>query len=49
VIERIERGEDVAIIMHSYGGAPATQAVNGPGREEREKAGKKGGDFQLIA
>lgn len=49
VIERVERGEDVAIIMHSYGGAPATQAVNGLGREEREKAGKKGGDFQLIA
>jgi hypothetical protein len=41
VINRVERGEDVAIIMHSYGGAPATEAVKGLGREEREKAGKK--------
>jgi hypothetical protein len=49
VVGRVERGEDVAIIMHSYGGAPATEAVRGLGREEREKAGKKGGDFQFIA
>jgi hypothetical protein len=49
VTERVERDEDVAIIMHSYGGAPATEAVNGLGREERGKAGKKGGDFQFIA
>jgi len=49
VIERVERGEDVAIIMHSYGGTPATEAVKGLGREEREKAGKKGGYFKFIA
>jgi hypothetical protein len=49
VIERVERDKDVAIIMYNYGGAPATDAVNGLGREEREKAGKKGGDFQFIA
>jgi len=48
VIERVERGEDVAIIMHSYGGAPATEAVKGLGREEREKAGKKGGVVRMI-
>jgi hypothetical protein len=45
VIERVERGEDVPISMHSYGGAPATEAVKGLGREEREKVGKNGGDF----
>ena len=39
VVERVERGENVAIIMHSYGGAPATEAVKGLGIEEREKAG----------
>jgi alpha-beta hydrolase superfamily lysophospholipase len=44
VMECAERGEDVAIIMHSYGGAPATEAVKGLGREERKKEGQKGGD-----
>jgi pimeloyl-ACP methyl ester carboxylesterase len=44
----IEHGQDVLLVMHSYGGMVGTQAAAGLGREERSKQGKKGGIVKLL-
>ena len=36
----MDNGEDVALAMHSYGGAPSCEAVRGLSREDRAKEGK---------
>lgn len=36
-------GRDVVVIGHSYGGTPASQCVEGLGKEEREGRGERGG------
>lgn len=42
-----DEGKDVVIFGHSYGGTPASEAVKGLSKAEREKEGKKGGVVRL--
>ncbi len=44
----LDHGVDVIVLMHSYGGMPGTQALEGLGKAEREKMGEKGGVVRLI-
>ncbi|KAK7726333.1 hypothetical protein SLS57_003419 [Botryosphaeria dothidea] len=44
----VEQGEDVVLVMHSYGGIPGMQSVEGFSRAERERAGKAGGVVKLV-
>lgn len=49
IIEKLaDRGDDVVVLMHSYGGQVGSEAVKSVGKEERQKAGKKGGVVKLI-
>lgn len=49
IIEKIaDKGKDVIVVMHSYGGAVGTEAVKDVGKEERQKNGKVGGVVRLI-
>ncbi|KAJ4318650.1 hypothetical protein N0V84_006738 [Fusarium piperis] len=41
--ELADRGNDVILIAHSYGGTPATESVRGLGKKERQKNGLQGG------
>lgn len=43
-----DRGEDVLLITHSYGGTPATESVRGLTKKERKKQGKHGGVVGLA-
>lgn len=44
----IEHGQDVVLVMHSYGGMVGTQAAAGLGKAEREKRGQAGGVARLF-
>ncbi|OCL00253.1 alpha/beta-hydrolase [Cenococcum geophilum 1.58] len=48
VTKCVDSGEDVAAIMHSYGGAPSCEAVGGLSKEDRAKEGKTGGVTRMI-
>ncbi|KAK7715232.1 hypothetical protein SLS64_003930 [Diaporthe eres] len=48
IAEEADRGQDVVVFMHSYGGVVGTEACRGLGKKEREAAGKKGGVVRLI-
>lgn len=49
VIEALaDNGKDVVVVMSSYGGIPATQAVKGLTQKERQEQGKKGGVRRLV-
>ncbi|KAK0299670.1 hypothetical protein LTR82_018341, partial [Friedmanniomyces endolithicus] len=43
-----DRGEDVLLVMHSRGGHCGSDAAQGFGKTDREKAGKKGGIVRLV-
>ncbi|CAM6095214.1 unnamed protein product [Calypogeia fissa] len=43
-----EQARDVVVLMHSYGAAPGTKALNGLAKTVREKEGKKGGVIGLV-
>lgn len=44
----LDSGEDVLVVMHSYGGVPGTQGMKGLSKDERRKAGKPGGVVGLV-
>lgn len=44
----IDGGEDVVLVMHSYGGLPGATAGRGLSKTERSAAGKPGGIVGLI-
>ena len=44
----IEHGQEVVLVMHSYGGVVETQAATGLGKAERMKKGKSGGIVRLF-
>lgn len=44
----IDGGNEVILLMHSYGGCPGSAAAKGLSRAERTAAGKKGGIIGLI-
>lgn len=49
IIEKLaDRGDDVVVLMHSYGGQVGSEAVKGVGKDERQKAGKSGGVVKLV-
>ncbi|KAL1864006.1 hypothetical protein Daus18300_007971 [Diaporthe australafricana] len=48
IAEEADRGQDVVVFMHSYGGVVGTQACRGLGKRERGAAGKKGGVVRLV-
>lgn len=49
VIEKLaDKGRDVVVLMHSYGGMVGTEASKGVSKEERAKAGKQGGVVRLV-
>ena len=43
-----DEGKDVVVVAHSYGGVPTSQSTKGLGKEERQKAGKKGGIVNIA-
>ena len=44
----INRGNDVVVVMHSFGGLPGSAAVEGLLKDERQKQGQAGGVIGLI-
>lgn len=46
--EAVNKGQDVVVFMHSYGGVVGAEACRGLGKKEREASGKKGGVVRLI-
>ena len=43
-----DRGEDVVLVAHSYGGLVGTEAVMGMSKAERHRVGKDGGVVRII-
>lgn len=49
VIEALANdGKHVLVVMHSYGGIPGTQAVEGLTKKERQERGKDGGVMGMV-
>lgn len=48
VLEEVERGNDVVVVGHSWGGMIIGGALDGLSKVEREKDGKKGGVIKLA-
>lgn len=48
VTELVDAGKEVVIVSHSYGGAPASSAIEGLSLAERSKDGKKGGVIAMA-
>lgn len=44
----IDHGNNVVVVMHSFGGLPGSAAVEGLRKDERQKQGQKGGVVGLI-
>ena len=44
----VEKGDDVIVLMHSYGGVPGSAALKALGKEERRKDRKSGGVVRLM-
>jgi pimeloyl-ACP methyl ester carboxylesterase len=44
----IEEGEDVVLVLHSYGGLVGPDALPGLGKKERTEKGEKGGVVRLV-
>lgn len=44
----LKQGKDVVLVMHSYGGIPGTESVEGLLKTEREAGGKAGGIIRLV-
>ncbi|KAL3458770.1 Alpha/beta hydrolase fold-1 [Aspergillus heterothallicus] len=44
----VELGREVVVVSHSYGATPATEALTGLARREREANGWDGGVIQLV-
>ena len=48
VVPRIEGGQEVVVIIHSWAGIPASSALVGLGTRDREREGKPGGVLSLC-
>ena len=48
IISQLDKGLEVVIIMHSYGGCPGAAAAQGLSKSERQAAGQPGGVIGLI-
>lgn len=43
-----DKGQDVVVFMHSYGGIVGAESCRGLGRQERKASGKTGGVVRLV-
>ena len=48
VLGVLDRGKDVVLVVHSYGGLVGSEAMKGLGKKQRESEGKKGGVVRLV-
>ena len=48
IISQLDRGLEVVVVMHSYGGCPGAAAAQGLSKQERQAAGQPGGVIGLI-
>lgn len=48
VIELVEGGNDVILVMHGYSGLPGAEALQGLGKVERQRRGLNGGVVRLV-
>jgi alpha-beta hydrolase superfamily lysophospholipase len=48
VLLEIEKGRDVIVVPHSYGGAPTSEALQGLGKEDREAKGRIGAVVGIV-
>jgi len=48
LLPQIDNGEEMVLIMHSYGGCPGSMAADGLSVSERRKIGKPGGIIGMI-
>lgn len=48
LLPELDRGQDVILIMHSYGGSPGSAAAKGLSKAERLASGQKGGIVGLV-
>lgn len=46
--EEVDRGQNVVVFMHSYGGVVGTEACRGFDKKTRKSQGKEGGVSHLI-
>ena len=44
----VEDGDEVLMLLHSYGGLPGSAAMRGLGMKDRAKRGKEGGVRRLV-
>lgn len=47
IAELADQGKEVVLLAHSYGGIPATEALKGVTKGEREREGKEGGVVRI--
>jgi len=48
ILKATDAGNDVVLVMHSYGGIPGSAACKGLSKAERAEAGKNGGVVRLV-
>jgi len=48
IVPLLEKGQDVVVVMHSYGGFAGSAALHGLSKAEREKEGQTGGVVSLV-
>lgn len=48
LLTELDEGNEVFVVMHSYGGVPGSAAVQGLTKEDRQKEGLKGGVIGLV-
>lgn len=48
ITERLDLGQDVIAVAHSFGGVAMSEAVKGLGKEERQKQGYATGVLRLV-
>lgn len=48
VLSHLDQGKDVILVCHSYGGAPASQAVRGLSKKAREEQGRQGAVIRIV-
>lgn len=48
ILPLLEQGQDVVVVMHSYGGFAGSAALIGLSKQEREKEGQLGGVTSLV-
>ena len=48
IAKHADKGKDVVLIAHSYGGVPATESTKGLSKADRQQQGKSGGLVRLA-